>query len=185
MPNHNISRKLVAASLIVVIALAFSACNLGPAVPSEPTSEAPSTLIPQTDGGNGGELAVTPSATTPSIIQPTPTDIPDLLPAETLGPITVDGDSHRTQEDITIRVRKGTSVSNVTCSWVHQDTGQSGAISEIGENILDATASEKLFTFTPQMAGTYTISCTGVAITIAGQRAVSSVALPFSVEAKG
>jgi hypothetical protein len=166
--------------IIVIAGLLMTACNLGPAVPSEPTQEAPPTA-----GALGGDTLVATATPPIPVIPPTNTPPPALLPAETLGPITIDSGTHRTQETVTVRVRKGTSVSNVTCSWVHQDTGRTGALSELSETVIDITTVEKVYTFTPETAGTYSVSCTGVTVTASGQRAVSAAGTPFAVEAKG
>ena len=153
----------------------LAACNLGQQAPSEPTDLTP---LPQPQ-----EVQFTE---TPLIqVPPTNTPVPELLPTEELGPISVAGDEHRTQEAVTIRVQAGTAVSNVVCTWSHQDTGQSGQLGTPATNSLNENKNELVFTFTPEAAGTYSVNCTGVALTAAGQRAVSAAGSPFAVEAKG
>jgi hypothetical protein len=108
-----------------------------------------------------------------------------LLPAETLGPVTVQGTDHRTTEPVTAKVRRGKSVSNVTCTWSHQDSGRTGQIGAPTTVQIDENTFEDTYTFTPDAAGTYNVSCTGVATTASGQRAVNASGTPFAVEAKG
>ena len=115
----------------------------------------------------------------------TPTPTPQLLPAEQLGPITVDGTEHRTDEAVTVRVRVGKSVSTVTCSYVLQDTNQTTVLGTPTTTPIDTNVSENVYTFTPAAAGTYAVNCTGIALTVSGQRPVSSAGPLFAVEAKG
>jgi hypothetical protein len=164
----------------VAVAVLLAACNLGQNAPSEPLNNG-ETFEPQDIGAQEGQPTVTPQINVP----PTNTPVPELLPAEELGPISVDGDTHRTQEAVTIRVTVGTAVSNDTCSWVHQDTNQSGALGTPAVNNVDESTVQKVYTFTPEMAGTYVVNCTGIAVTASGQRAVSAAGTPFTVEANG
>jgi hypothetical protein len=71
------------------------------------------------------------------------------------------------------------------CKWVHQDTGQSATLTAPASTQVDGTTFEDVFSFTPSAAGTYVVNCTGIATTVAGNRAVSLAGTPFSVEAKG
>lgn len=168
--------------LVLAAATVMAGCNLSPNTPSEPTEEAPPTadsfLTPS------GQQALTPTPPFPEI-QPTNTPVTPLLISETLGPIAIDGTEHRTQESVTVRVRRGTAVSNITCTWKNEDNGQSSVLSELTETIIDESTVEKLYEFAPEVAGTYSVSCTGIALTASGQRAVSSTSIPFIVDAKG
>lgn len=122
-----------------------------------------------------------PPVQVPATITPTP----PLLPSETLGPITVQGTEHQTQEPVTITVRRGRAVTSLVCSWTLQggtSTGQLGTPTSVQ---IDADTNEDTFTFTPNAAGTYTVSCNGVAQTQSGLRTVTATGLPFTVEAKG
>jgi hypothetical protein len=181
MAKRKGSGRLVAGLIVMVaVAVLLAACNLGQNAPSEPLTNG-ETLEPQDVGAQEGQ----PTATSPINVPPTNTPVPELLPAEELGPISVEGDTHRTLEAVTIRVTVGTAVSNDTCSWVHQDTNQSGALGTPAVNEVDASTVQKVYTFTPEMAGTYLVNCTGIATTASGQRAVSAAGTPFTVEAKG
>jgi len=167
--------------LLIAVCGALAACNLGPQASAvAPTPTPPLGVGPQDVGA--------PTATvTPLIIDvtSTPSPTPQLLPAEQLGPITVDGTTHRTDADVTVHVRVGKSVSTVTCSYVLQDTGQTTVLGTPTTTAIDADVSENVYTFTPQAAGTYAVNCTGIALTVSGQRAVSAAGTPFAVEAKG
>jgi hypothetical protein len=163
-------------ALALLAGALLAACNLGQTAPSEPTDLTPGFLLPQ-------DLEVTE---TPIIqLPPTDTPMPELLPSEALGPISIDGTTHRATEAATVRVRSGTAVSNVVCTWAHQDTGQSAQLGTPATNSVDENTNELVYTFTPELAGTYSVSCTGVSLTAEGQRAVSAAGSPFSVEAKG
>ncbi len=166
------------AGLVVILSGIMTACNLGQQAPSEPISNTPQVVMP---------LDIPTASPTPLIqVPPTATPLPELLPAETLGPITIDGTTHRTLEPVTVRVTRGKSVSNVTCTWALQDTGgQPTPLGTPTTTQLDENTYSDVYTFTPQAAGTYVVSCTGVALTISGQRPVSAVSTPFAVEAKG
>jgi hypothetical protein len=92
--------------MAIVISGLLSACNLGAPVPSEPVTFTPQFAVPQDAMGLGPTLTPTPIIMIPA----TSTPLPQLLPAELLGPITIDGTTHRTQEPVTVRVRVGKSV---------------------------------------------------------------------------
>jgi hypothetical protein len=180
-------KKTLYAGLALLFCCMLSSCNLGQAAPPEPydetTSQGETVPIEGQPGTEGVETGVT--ATPPIEIQPTVTPVPELLPEETLGPIGIEGTEHRTMEAVTVRVRHGKSVSTVICSWVHQDTGTTGALGSPVTNTIDDITLEEAYSFTPEMAGTYAVNCTGVALTASGQRAVNAAGTPFSVEAKG
>jgi hypothetical protein len=170
--------------ITVLAAAMLSACNLGQPAPSEPIDATQSLLVnPQDIQGQG----LAPTATWTAIFQvpPTNTPLPQLLPAETLGPISIDGTAHHTQDPVTVRVRAGVSVSTINCTYLLQDTNQTMPLGTPTTQSIDANINEHVFTFTPQAAGTYQVNCTGIALTVSGQRAVSAAGLPFAVEAKG
>ncbi len=95
------------------------------------------------------------------------------------------GTTHRSQEVVTVHVTRGTAVSNPTCSWVLQDTNQTGALGAPTTTPIDADTVDDVYTFTPAAAGTYAVNCTGIAVTASGQRAVNAAGTPFAVDAKG
>ncbi|MBN1312202.1 MAG: hypothetical protein JXB30_12355 [Anaerolineae bacterium] len=167
--------------MMVIVCGMLSACNLGSPVPSDGFTLTPDYGIPQDSMG----LPPTPTETMLFQVPPTATPEPELLPAEKLGPITIDGTTHRTQEPVTVRVQVGQSVSTVTCTYLLQDTNQTTALGTPTTQVISVDISEQVYTFTPQAAGTYQVNCTGIALTISGQRAVSAAGLPFAVEAKG
>ena len=176
-------RTIWHAGALALTSFVLAACTLGQPAPSEPVTTTPQFVAPQDLG-----VTITPTLTPTSLIQspPTITPSPQLLPAEQLGPILIDGTAHRTQEAITVRVRVGRSVDPITCSWTLQDTGQTTPLgAPVSTTSIDANTNEKVFTFTPQAAGTYVVNCTGIATTVNGQRPVSAAGTPFAVEAKG
>lgn len=177
--HQSIALRVVA---LLTASFLLAACNLGQQAPTEPPATELEGLEPQDVPAL--QLTLTPGAT--NLAPPTDTPVPQLLPSEQLGPITVDSTvAHRTQEPVTVRVQAGTQVTNITCSWVHQDTNQTGALGTPTQNAVDANTVQNVYTFTPQLAGTFTINCTGVATTASGQRAVQAAGNPFNVEAKG
>ena len=170
------------ALLLIVVSSLLGACNLGAQAPSELPSPTPPLGV--------GPLDVVATVTvTPLIIGVTPTPSPTtpaLLPAEQIGPITVDGTAHRTGDPVTVRVRVGKSITTITCSYVLQDTGQTTILGTPTTTAIDTNVSENVYTFTPQSAGTYAVNCTGIALTVSGQRAAPpATGTPFAVEAKG
>ncbi|MBN1122014.1 MAG: hypothetical protein JXJ17_13115 [Anaerolineae bacterium] len=180
-------KKTLYAGLALLFCCMLSSCNLGQAAPAEPYDETTSQgeTVP-IEGQTDLQPLDTGVTATPEIeIQPTVTPVPELLPEETLGPISIEGTEHRTMEAVTVRVRHGKSVSTVICSWVHQDTGTTGALGSPVTNTIDDITLEEAYSFTPEMAGAYAVNCTGVALTASGQRAVNAAGTPFSVEAKG
>ncbi len=184
MVKHTGNRVQMAWRLMAMVAvsLLFTACNLGQQAPSEPYEVTPAQGQPLAPLDTG---LPTPTPTLMIQIPPTNTPVPELLPSEKLGPITIDGTTHRTVEPVTVRVRRGMAVSNVSCVWVLQDTNQSGQLTTPTSTQVDADTFEDVYTFTPQAAGTYSVNCNGVALTLSGQRSVNAVGTPFVVEAKG
>lgn len=165
----------------------MTGCNLGQQTPIEPGTEgepgAGEQVIPQ-EVPEGEQ----PVATATLIIEipATNTPVPELLPWETLGPITIDGVDHRTQELVTVRVQRGNAVSNVTCSWVLQGTDSTAPLgAPVSSSQLDENTLEDVYTFTPDTAGTYQVNCTGIASTDTEPRPVNAIGTPFTVEAKG
>src|SRR5574341_1385680 len=182
-PTPSRNWMILHAVLRTLTGVFLAASTLGQPAPSGPVTTTPQFVSPQDLG-----LTTTPTLTATPLIQspPTITPSPQLLPSEQLGPILIDGTTHRTQEAITVRVRVGRSVDPITCSWTLQDTGQTTPLgAPISTTSIDANTNEKVFTFTPQAAGTYVVNCTGIATTVNGQRPVSAAGTPFAVEAKG
>jgi len=113
-------------------------------------------------GGPGGPTDPTPAPTTAPDTTPLPTPI--LEPDQVLGPISVDGDQFPVGETVTVRVRRGRSVSTVLCVTVRQSTNRSvnlGAPNTITP--IDEYAFEDVYTFSPEVADTYEVRCSGVA----------------------
>ena len=177
---------------LVVTLLAASAllssCNLGQQAPPEPlfTPPADGDLFPQ-------DIPQQPAETQPPLVEVPATNTPpgpeaqaQLQPAEQLGPITVQtAADQRVEQPVTVRVTAGTLVSNLSCTAVHQETNRSFPLGTPTQTAIDANTTSNVYTFTPTLAGTYSISCTGVATTAEGQRAVSTVSSVFTAEAKG
>lgn len=167
------------ALLLIVLSSVMAACNLGAQAPEVSPTATPLLAAPQ---------AITATFTvTPLIINVTPTSTPtpQLIPAEQLGPITVDGTTHRTLATVTVHVRVGKAVSAVSCWYSLQDTSQTTVLTTPTTTAIDTDVSENVYTFSPQAAGTYVVNCTGVALTVNGSRPVSGAGTPFAVEAKG
>jgi hypothetical protein len=167
--------------LVALIAVLMVGCNLG----AEGNTVVPivSPTVPLVQPDNLGEQLASP---TPNLaVPPTATPTPEPLPAEKLGPITIDGTDHRTTEPVTVKVTRGKSVSNVTCSWVLAASNRTGTLSTPTSVAVDDNTFTDTYTFTPDAAGTYSVNCTGIATTAGGQRAVSTTGTPFAVEAKG
>jgi hypothetical protein len=157
------------------------ACNLGPqADVATPTPTATPQIIKQ------DIPTLTPTVLSLALsVSPSPTVPPVLSPAETLGPITVDGTAHRTQEPVTVRVRYGKSVAKPTCLFILQDTNKNTTLTGGSTTQIDPNVNEDVYTFTPDAAGTYIVACTAVATTASGLRPVDGHSTPFAVEAKG
>ncbi len=185
MAKCKVNRKRLVRHLGMILVgslLLLAACNLGPQAPPQPVTQEP-----LGQGGPPVSPLDLPTATETPLIQiaATATPLPELMPWETLGPITIEGDKHRTQDPITVRVQYGRSVSTITCSWVLQDTGETKPLETPTTTQIDDNTFNDVYTFTPEKAGTYVVNCTGVALTTGGQRAVSAAGTPFAVEAKG
>jgi hypothetical protein len=159
----------------VAVASLLTACNLGPAV-LEGTPTPTLSVLPQAE-------EATPEGAVPAEAVETE-EPPPLGPAETLGPITIGGDL-RTQTKVTVRVKRGQAVTDVSCLRTLQDTGESVVLENPTTNQLEDGSFEDIFTFTPDKAGVYAVSCTGSAVTASGLRDVSATSNPFTVEAKG
>jgi len=178
-------RSIGYATALIVVPVVLAACNLGqpPTNPAPLATTPPQIVVPQ-------DVATTPATLDPGVVIPTtPAPTAELLPSEKLGPITVearaDGAAHRSTEPITVKVVRGKSVSNVSCSWSNQNSGTPGSLATPTSVPIDENTFQDTYTFTPDAAGTYSVSCTGVATTLSGQRPVSATGTPFAVEAKG
>jgi hypothetical protein len=152
----------------------LAACNLGQGVPGgEEATPTVDLIIPAEVPTEEG---VPPATAEPST---------DPAVAESIGPVTVTGE-FTVGETVSIRVKRGEAVSSVNCLTVHQETDDTVVLdppSTSGPS-LDGTFDEA-FTFDPPQAGTYSVSCTGVALTIDGLLEVEADSSPFTIEAKG
>jgi hypothetical protein len=130
--------------------------------------------FPPTDpGGGGSETPGGPTATTAPNVTPSAT--PVLEPDQVLGPIAVDGEEFPVGETVTVRVRRGRSVSTVLCVTVRQATNRSvnlGAPNTITP--IDEFTFEDVYTFSPEVADTYEVRCSGVASSETGQLRVTA-----------
>lgn len=180
MEKRNIAWQITAVLLASVF---LAACNLGQQIPTEPLATEP-VVIATEDTGLGPQIeeGITPTGV---VVPATLTPVPDLLPKETLGPIAVQGADHRVDDAIKIVVRRGSEVANVTCTAVLQETGTPATLAAPSSAAADADTFNDTYTFTPTSAGTYSVSCTGIANTATGPRAVNDSGSPFTVEAKG
>lgn len=177
------------AVLLLAASALLSSCNLGQQAPSEPLTTQPEDggLIPQEIPGQAA------ATQTPMIEVPatnTPGGVTDaqagLQAAEQLGPITVEAAAdQRVEQPVTVRVTAGTQVANLSCNAVHQETNRSFPLGTPTQTAIDANSTSNVYTFTPTLAGSYSVNCTGVATTAEGQRAVNAVSSVFSAEAKG
>jgi len=171
-------RIMSQAALLVVFLLLMTACNLGQQAPSEPITNEPAQ--PQDVPAQG-------ATATPLIqVPPTDTPVPQLLPSEQISAIAIDGTEHRALEQVTIRVRRGTAVSSLTCSWTLQDTGQTAPLGAAASSTqVDGNTFEDVFRFTPDTGGTFVVRCNGQAATASGVRIVEGSSAPFTVQQKG
>jgi hypothetical protein len=176
-------RRLFQLGFVCLFGGALVACNLGQQAPSEPFDAQSLSLTPATIPQDSGQTVTE----TPFFIAPTETPVPELLPQEEIRWIRLDDpdSQHRTQEPLTIRVRRGRLVSTVTCSWVLQGAEQTGALGTPTTEEVNADLVDEVYIFTPQIAGTYSVNCTGIATTSSGQRQVTQVSPTFEVAAKG
>ena len=171
MAKHTLRWLPLALTLFLLVA-----CELGQGVPSGDETPTVEVLIP----------AELPTATPGEGAPPTVTPSGEPGVAETLGPVTVTGE-FTVGNTVTIRVQRGEAVSSVNCLYVHQESGDTVVLDPPTSSTtpsLDGTF-EEVFTFTPAQGGTYSISCTGVALTIEGLREVEAQSSSFSIEAKG
>jgi hypothetical protein len=63
--------------------------------------------------------------------------------------------------------------------------GQTGALGTPTTEEVNADLVDEVYIFTPQIAGSYSINCTGIATTSSGQQQVTAVSATFEVVAKG
>lgn len=153
----------------------LAACNLGQGVPAAGDITPTVPIIPAEVPEEEEEDALPPaeeSSTDPAV-------------AESMGPVTVTGE-FTVGETVSIRVKRGEAVSSVNCLTVHQETDDTVVLDPPTTSgpSLDGTYDEA-FTFDPPQAGTYSVSCTGVALTIDGLVEVEADSSPFTIEAKG
>lgn len=182
--SHSWRRNIIRLSLVALVAGCLAGCELpsmGPAVEGTQEITFPAgELAPLQEGDLTGtpifEAIPSPATATP---------LPELGPAETLGPITVESENFRTLEAITVHVRHGQAVSNITCTRTLQETAATVVLENPVSQTIDSTTSEAVYTFAPDQAGNYVVNCTGIATTLSGARSVSAAGTPFSVEAKG
>ncbi|MGF1503732.1 MAG: hypothetical protein ACFB51_01145 [Anaerolineae bacterium] len=203
-------RTFRVAILLVAALFVLAACNLGANNAPDPTSPVPDVLDPQyaddgtipedptTDGATAltdigaddtgtTDLGTTDDGTTDEVTIP-PTDAPETTtdaPQTSIQSITVDGSGFVTQEPVTIRVQRGTSVSSLNCSITLQETGEAAPLSAATTTQVSDQTFEEVFTYTPDRAGTYTVTCNGFALTDDGQQTLTESSDPFTVEAKG
>ena len=104
----------------------------------------------------------------------------ELTPAEQLGPISVDGQDHQVGDLITVRLRRGAQVSDLTCSWSVQDTDESSEWGRVASFQANEDQFVDIYLLQPEIAGRYVVNCSGVAATSEGEIPVS-VTLPFDV----
>ena len=181
--SARVSRRSTTSVMVLAVVIftgLLVGCNLGAPADQPQLLATPTLPIVQPQ-----DFGLTPSPTPNIVVPATVTPTPELLPSEKLGPITVDGTTHRTTEPVTIKVTRGKSVSNVTCSWVLQNNNRTGSLGTATSAALDENTFTDTYTFTPDAAGTFSVNCTGIATTASGQRAVSATGTPFAVEAKG
>lgn len=195
--RHMTARRLPILLIGILAAIALTGCELGRQTPTQPLDGVPETQPVTSDPANPlaaetpvvispDALALTPTATLLIAIPATNTPVPQLLPAEQIQQVVIEGTDHRSQEEVRIRVRRGVSVSNVTCTWTLQATGQTGSLgSTISSTQLDANTFEDVYAFTPTAGGDYVITCNGVATSVSGQRNVGATSNPFTVAQKG
>jgi hypothetical protein len=175
-------------ALLVLVLLA--GCELPSGVPEIDVTPGVGTFAPEveplagTEQGEGDPLTPSFATVTPSF---TPTPPLEEGPEAAFGPITVESEDFRTLETVTVRLRRGSLVTNVTCTYTIHETAANVVLDAPTSQQIDAVTFEDVFTFSPTQAGTYQVSCTGLATTADGLRTVgvSEAGTPFSVEAKG
>jgi hypothetical protein len=138
-----------------------------------------------TEGEGGATLSPSFETIAPAGEQPTLTPTLSEGPEVAFGPATVESENFRTLETVTVRLQRGSAVSNITCRYTIQETGADVVLSTPESQQLDPATFQDVFTFSPTQAGTYQINCTGLATTTDGVRPVSYAGTPFSIEAKG
>lgn len=188
------SLRVVMVGLALLTVGLLAGCTLGPGVPSIDDTPAEVTFAPEVESLDGGEQG-TGDTPAPSFATVTPAPQDTITPQleggteAAFGPIAVDdsSDGLRTLETATIRLRRGSAVSNVTCRYIIQETATEAQLDPPTTTQIDATTYEDVFTFSPTQAGTYQVNCTGLATTEDGLRTVgvNAVGSLFSVDAKG
>ncbi|NDJ55159.1 MAG: hypothetical protein GYB68_18975 [Chloroflexi bacterium] len=185
------------AALLMLALLVLAACNLGQRAPAEPIDGVDTEALG--DGSNPTvEVQPDPVEQDPGVPTSTPIvpedpnagtgeDTQPTTPNEQIQSVTLEGTDFRTQEPITVRVVYGVSVVNLSCTWLNQITAENGVLSTPDStSSVDVSTTEALFSFTPQSAGTYRVTCEGDVLTIDGTTTRVSGESPFvTVEAKG
>jgi hypothetical protein len=105
----------------------------------------------------------------------------ELLPAEQLGPIRLDRSDYRVGDSIMIRLLVGNAVSDLACSWAMQDTQESSELAPLVFATLNDDQFQSIYSLVPEIAGRYTVNCSGSAATESGLIPVS-VTLPFDIQ---
>jgi hypothetical protein len=193
-----VTKKPIALLTALLSIVLLSACNLGAGNAPEPTVPItpPETVPQETDGGEGSTDSLDPPTPDPGTtggdtgqVGPPPTSTPAeaqaLQPSEQIRTITVVSDAFTTNEPITIQVQRGSAVGSIGCSVTLQDTGETEALTGNETSQIDDTTFRETYTYTPTRAGTYAVTCTGLATTAGGQQRVNATSDPFTVEAKG
>src|SRR5687768_10130026 len=91
--------------LAALLAVLMVGCNLGATGETPLVVATPTVPLVQPD-------SLQLASPTPNLaVPPTATPTPEPLPAEKLGPITIDGTDHRTTEPVTVKITRGKSVS--------------------------------------------------------------------------
>jgi len=172
----------------------LTGCTLGEGIPSAEGGQLTPimTEVSPLSGPDLGAGTTTPGpsfATLPPSPMPAPTITPTLGEGAeaAFGPIVVESANFRTLETVTARLNRGSAVSNVTCTYTIHETATNVVLDPPTSRQVNATTYEDVFTFTPTQAGTYQVSCTGLATTSGGLRTVgvSEAGTPFAIEAKG
>ncbi len=185
--------------LLSIALLLLSACNLGGTnAPPEPLEGGTATPTLVIDTGatlepavpledTSGDSAVVVLTNTPIVLlDATVTPNPAALPAETLGPISMDGIEHHNKEPVTVRVRYGKSVSQINCSWALQGSASSNVLSNPASTQIDDNTFENVYIFTPDVDGTYVVSCSAAVTRANGNvEGINDIGDPFEVKSKG
>lgn len=188
-----VARRSLRTWMIVMVVLAsaivLSACTLGQQSGTAPVTDiTPAVADPQAEPAVEEAAPDQALPTETPFIQAPPTDtpVPQLLPAEQIASIGTDAAEYAALDTVTITVVRGVSVSDMTCSWTLNETGQTGALGAATSTAqIDANSVQETYTFAPDASGTYQVNCNGTASTVNGQRSVNAASSPFTVQQKG